>query len=781
MKTQSQVSRTYVAILGGVCALMLGSAPSLEAAVDTAGGTQLEEIVVTAQKRTEDIQQVPVSAQVLTGQVLAEQNHLSLEELTLTVPSVHVDTGGFSNNIFIRGIGSGQNADFDQSVAMFDDDIYHGRSKLTEMTFLDLDRIEILKGPQSTFFGNNAVAGALNIVTKKPGDTFDASGRLLYGQFGQYVAEGAIGGPITDTLGVRLAVTRNGESGWIENVNTGQKAPDTNNEAARATLVFKPNDSLDVTFKIEGSDNKLAGSASDSPVQWTNCPAAPPIGANVPGGQCPLALTLGNAVPMGLNNNLNTGLAGQGVSLSTFEDVLTANYRQWGQTFTSITGFYNYHSELQSDVYQLPEFLLTNQLAEKYHQFSEELRVASPAGSTIQYLAGTYFQTDQLDYRAQANGPFLDFLATLSPFAALAPYLPVNVAPSFVQSEHIDSVFGSLGWNISDRLRLTAGLRGSWVQKDSDGTVAYGYDPTNQLYGGFAPIPSALESLWGVVLGPPGEHGLSRSDHAWMPSAGAQYQIDSDRMLYFSYTRGFKSGGINAQNGLGIPSTEEYGPEHVNAYELGLKSKWFNDRLLINLDVFRSDYQGLQVDESLFHPESNVYTAEVGNAGSARSQGVELESQWVITKEFRVSANVTYLDSYYVSFPDASATTLALFNGVQVSDLSGQATQYAPRWSGSLNARYTLFLPGGFQFITQASPYFSSRYFIQSGDPFYIVDAYTRLDGRVSLESPDGHWAVDIIGKNLTDRIITTGWGGSFNLESKQEPRNVAVQVRYHF
>jgi len=780
MKTESVVRRIHMALLGGMCALMFGLPQAQAFAADTLGGAQLEEIVVTAQKRTEDIQQVPVSAQVVGGQVLAEQNHVTLEELTLTVPSVHVDTGGFSNNIFMRGIGSGQNADFDQSVAMFDDDIYHGRSKLTEMTFLDLDRIEILKGPQSTFFGNNAVAGALNIVTKKPGDTFDASGRLLYGQFGQYVAEGAIGGPVTDILGVRLAVTRNGESGWIENVNTGQKAPDTNNEAARATLLFKPNDSLDVTFKIEGSDNKLSGSGGDAPVQWTNCPAAPPIGGNVPGGQCPLALTLGNAVPMGLNNNLNTGLPGQGVSLSTFEDVLTVNYRQWGQTFTSVTGFYNYHSEYLSDVYQLPVFLLTNDLSEKYHQFSQEFRVASPTGGPIEYLAGAYFQTDQLDYHAEANGPFLDGVGTAL-LGIPAQYLPLALAPGFSQSEHIYSIFGSLGWNVTDRLKMTAGLRGSWVQKDSYGTLDYGYDPTNQLYGGFAPIPADLESKWGVVLGAPGDHNLAISDHAWMPSAGAQFQIDPERMLYFSYTKGFKAGGINAQNGLGVPSTEEYGPEHVNAYELGLKSKWFNDKLLLNLDVFRSNYQGLQVDESLYHPESNVYSAEVGNAGSARSQGVELESQWVVTKEFRLSTNITYLDSYYVSFPDASPTTLAQFEGLHVSDLSGQATQYAPRWSGSLNARYTLFLPGGFQFITQVSPYFSSRYYVQSGDPFYIVDAYTRLDGRFSLESPDGHWGLDVIGKNLTDRIITTGWGGSFNLESKQEPRNVAAQVRYHF
>src|SRR5882762_5906458 len=199
------------------------------------GETRLEEIIVTAQKRTENLQDVPVSVQVIGGQILAQQNHNSLEELTQTVPAVHISAGADqngSNSIFIRGIGSGSDPSFDQSVAVFTDDIYKGRSRMSEAAFLDLDRIEVLKGPQTTFFGNNAIAGALNIVTKKPGDHFDAWSRALYGMFGQYAVEGAVSGPITDTFGARLAVTRNGDDrGWIENVSLGEHAPRINNLA----------------------------------------------------------------------------------------------------------------------------------------------------------------------------------------------------------------------------------------------------------------------------------------------------------------------------------------------------------------------------------------------------------------------------------------------------------------------------------------------------------------------------------------------------------------------
>src|SRR5579871_1677958 len=142
---------------------------------------QLGEVVVTAQRRTENLQDVPISAQVIGGSYLAQQNYNSLNELTATIPAVTVSSGGFSNNFFIRGIGSGaNNPSYDQSVSTFIDDVYFGRSRMSEGLFLDLDRIEVLKGPQSTFFGNNAIAGALNIVTRKPGDKFDASGRVLY-------------------------------------------------------------------------------------------------------------------------------------------------------------------------------------------------------------------------------------------------------------------------------------------------------------------------------------------------------------------------------------------------------------------------------------------------------------------------------------------------------------------------------------------------------------------------------------------------------------------------
>src|SRR6202051_4220293 len=212
---------------------------------------QIQEIVVTAQLRSQNLQQVPISAQVVSGQVLTDQNLNSLPDLSQTVPAVHIGSSGRTSDLYIRGIGSGSSQAFDQSVGTFIDDVYYGRSRTSAGTFLDIDHLEILKGPQSTFFGNNAIAGALNIVTAKPGDTLDTSARLLSGMFGQYAVEGAIGGPITSTLGARVALTINGDSGYLYNTNLNTHWPVDDDRAGRITLFFHPSDNFDAALKTE--------------------------------------------------------------------------------------------------------------------------------------------------------------------------------------------------------------------------------------------------------------------------------------------------------------------------------------------------------------------------------------------------------------------------------------------------------------------------------------------------------------------------------------------------
>jgi iron complex outermembrane recepter protein len=766
----------------------------------------LEEIIVTAQLRKEDLQSVPVSAQVIGGQLLIEQNRNSLDDLTQTVPGVHVGGGGdFSDSLFIRGIGSGGNPGFDQSVATFIDDVYFGRSRSSEGNFLDLDRIEVLKGPQSTFFGNNAIAGALNIVTKKPGNDFEATARVLYGMHGQYALEGEVTLPINNQLSFRVAGIADGGNGWIHNVNTDEDAPDTNNKAGRITGVYKPTDDLDVTLKLEASRNRTAGTDQGIPLQYADCPAPPPIGANQGGVFC--AQALAGHIPIGLDQNQNSGLPGQYSILDNYSSAITANYRLGDLTLTSVTGYYQYDFASRGDQVGFSEFLNTHSSWENYNQFSQELRIASPTNQTFEYLAGLYFQTDNLTQSIELNAPFVDALGPI--LGVPAEFLPLSWSPGFSQREDVYSAFGSLSWNVTDQLKLTGGLRGSSVKKDFSGYNRYG--TSDQVYGGFTPTPLQYQEPWSVIEGAPGAIQLSRRDTAALPSAKIQYQINRSAMVYFSYSKGFKAGGFNGAEPFNSPDNLTFGPEHVNAYELGLKSKFFDDRVLLDADVFRSDYKDLQADASIFEPAVDAYSSVVRNAAASRSQGVELEAQWAVTRYFRLAANVTYLESIYVDYPNASPNVLQVYcqanfkaatesaltpycspyfgptaspGGIPTISpflsLAGQTTPFAPRWSGSLSARYSMLLPGAFKLTSELNPYVTTR-FNEQDSPYVLGTAgYMRLDARLTLEPPEGHWAVDLIGKNLTDQNIVTNYFGIY-VTQKEEPRNVAVQFRYRW
>jgi outer membrane receptor protein involved in Fe transport len=485
-----------------------------------------------------------------------------------------------------------------------------------------------------------------------------------------------------------------------------------------------------------------------------------------------------------MDRNESATSPGQGTHYSTFEDVLTINYRRWDQLFTSVTGFYNYHYDQNYDFDQTPLTLLNVESPEKYHQFSQEFRVAStPGDHTFDYLAGAYFQTDVLDW-SQAIGffEFSPLIESIPPFAPLVPYLPLGSNTVYSQGEHSYSVFGSVDWHLTDRLKLTGGLRGSWVHKNYD--LNYFTGTATQPYGGIVPFPAPVAPLAGFLpTGPAFTLSGSRADHAVMPSAHLQYQIAPDTMAYLSYARGFKAGGFNGGDSTGVAANVPYSPEYVNAYEAGLKSEWFDHRLLANLAVFRSEYSNLQVSTYEELVQGGPPIQVVRNAGASLSEGVDFEAKWVLSRLFRLSIDGEYLDAHYVRYPNGAATTMQLFEGLTFQNLAGAPTDYSPKWSAGIHADFTPVLPGGYRVTAELSPYATSRYYVGGGigaDPFSEVHAYARLDARVTFETADDHWALDVIGKNLTNRDIPLHFP-ALDIESKEQPRNVAAQIRYRW
>ncbi len=742
---------------------------------DPAPVTTLDEIVVSAQHRIERLQDVPLSVQVIGGEQIARQNLNNLTELSRISPSVHVGGSARSNELYIRGIGSGVNQSFDQSVGLFVDNIYHGRARMTETAFFDLDRAEILKGPQSTFFGNNAVAGAFNIVTRKPDAAFDASGRAFHEPDGnRYAVEAAVGGPLNEIFGVRVAGIYSRSNGWLDNIATGRKQPEEENWGARVSLGLYPSDVLDAVLKLERTDNR---SRSGFFLEVDDCPPPVPFVAD---GFC--GALLGMGLPTTIGSNVSS--PGQLAFTRSEEVMLTVSYDSLGHTFTSVSGYYAYDYDLNFDSDLTPLTLFNIKAPEQYRQFSQELRVASATGGRFEYLAGAYYQHDRLAFMQDFSFYFLSpVIEGAPPFGPLLPYLPLGQRTGYVQDESVHSVFGSLTWNFTDRLKLTGGLRASMVRKRYDWKLHYG--TTGETYGGIDPLPQDVAALPALLgLGEPGALDGKRTDHALMPSAKLQYQLTPTAMTYLSYSRGFKAGGFNGADNTADPANLPFGPEHVNAYELGLKTEWRDRTLLANMALFRSEYDDLQVAANIAIA-AGTFLSVVRNAASSRSQGAELELEWVASDALRLYANATYLHARYLGYPNVTATAAQRLQGQSLQDLSGKPTTYAPDWSGNLRATHLARLPGGYGLTSEATVLFSSRFHLDpTNDPQLMQGGYARVDVRLSLENPDGRWTFDLIGQNLTDReirIFATGMPlspGSVILQ-RQQPRNVALQVRY--
>lgn len=780
MKQRYCLRRVTALVTASTGLALVAGAPAFAAEDSARDSTEqaamIEAVVVTAQHRKEKLQEVPLSVQVIDGQVQSEQNLNSIEALTQTAPAIHLGSSSRTSDMYIRGIGSGNNPSFDQSVGLFIDNIYHGRSRTTAATFMDLERVEVLKGPQSTFFGNNAIAGAINIVARRPDQEFGGSARLFFGRFGQYTAEAAGGGALSETLSARVAIIADGMKGWMHNVHLSTDAPNTDNLAGRVTFLFEPNADFDATWKIEASDNSNRGAM---PIQIENCPPAAPATVR---GACDY--TLAQGLPVGIGSNQFAVGPEVLANLNTRESALTLNWRRGGHTFTSVTGFYKYDYVINADPDGTPAVMFSAHVPERYHQFSQEFRVASPTNQPIEYLGGVYFHSGKLSANQDTHFYFLSpVINSAPPFAGLRPFVPLGQNWNFVQKEKVGSVFGSVSWNATDRLKLTAGLRGSRVKKDLDGALFYGTAVTD--YGSITPWPDAVQQLAiPLGLGAPHTKDASRTDEGWMPSAKIQYSINPASMVYVSYNRGIKEGGFNGIETTGIASRLPYGPETVDAYEIGLKNEW--DEVLLNLAVFRSDYSDLQVSANI-PAGSGTFVNITTNAASAVSQGVEVQGQWAVTPNLRLAVDATYLDAHYVSFPGGAVTMAQQLAGLRVQDLSGRPTQFAPEWTTSLTGTYRTHLPNEWRMTAELRGYLSSSYFLMAqDDPMLAQGRYTRLDGRLTLETPNHDWAFDLIGQNLTNTTImafrqnlVTSPGTT--VAQKQMPRSIGLQARYNF
>ena len=688
----------------------------LAAAVATALASQaqaqapagaLEEIVVTAQKRAESLQDVPVAVTTYSGDAIRELAIADIEGLAVQTPSFAFSKAGGEAQIYIRGVGTnifGVGAD--PSIAVNLDGVYLGRTNMGLTQFLDIDRVEILRGPQGTLYGRNATGGAINLVSRMPTPELEGYVSAGYGEWDRIELEGAVGGPINDTWGFRLAARYMKDDGYTDDLDPrGTNELDDNDiQSYRGILQYAPGDTFKATLIGEYTEFSNGNTSI------------------VPRDDLGLAETLG-AVPTGsIHKERN--------DLPTFFDWDSSGATlsiEWqlagGLTLTSISAWKDYKSDFLFNTDGTEIDITRSNFKYDTEQLSQELRLASDGDGRWNWLVGAYW------FDEQKEGGLGLVRASLVP------------ARSFIIPSENDTeawaLFGEVGFDVTDRLKLTAGLRYSDERKDDFSAFGLVFDVLG------------LESPGPVTpVGAP--RSESDSWDAWTPKFGVDYRHTENLLYYFSATRGFKSGGYNSLQ----PSNPPYDPEFIWAYEAGVKSELADDRVRLNVALFRYDYTDLQVSTFL-----NNLTF-ITNAAEATVTGIELELTALPTPDLELGLAVSYLDAEYDEFltafgstpctPVPPATTCT--RPLRPFDASGNRMVNAPEWKANATAQYTIALGdrGSLVLAGQLS-YQDEVFFTQINEPEVGQDAITLVDARASWFSPGGRLELSAYGKNLSD------------------------------
>lgn len=786
----------------GASALIGFCAASLAQTRETGGEAYgLEEVIVTATKREQSAQDVAISLLVTSGDEIERSGLRDLEGLSSQLPNVNLARTGISDLLIIRGVGSGINLGFEQSTATFVDGIYHGRSRMARGAFFDLERVEVLRGPQSTYFGNNAIAGAFNIVTRRPAQVFEANMLASY-EFEQResVIEAGLGGPLSDTWSMRLAGRWADMDGWIENLGTGGMEPKRQDAAARLTTVWEPSDAFTATLKGEIHDTKIESGAI--PNQLINCPADPAFGASAlaPFRPCNRYQLLSN---FEAELDDRRAVERDGGTMRGHELVLTLDWQTQLGTLSSVTGYTGFDFEQDTDSDGTPLRVLQIGYDEEMKQTSQELRLTSSGEGRVEYLLGAYWQKDSLQSGAVLGQHVQDALPFIfgplgamgqALLAASLPTLPWGQETFLDQDSETRALFGSFTFHVTDQWSAIAGVRWSETQKDALQRAAlYSIDGVNDPYGHNrgAPLTGlALAAASGVTGTVPHTFTGSRKDDDLLPSLTLQYSPRQDLMFYASFGQGFKAGGFDGTVFSNDRSAWQFDPETVDAYEVGMKALWRDAGITLNLAAFRSTYEDLQLAVPV--SVGTAIAVVTRNVAGLESQGLELDAAWAPSSNWRFGLSAAWLDASYENFGNGPCTVL---QGLQTppgqacfQNLSGQAPPYAPRYSGRLSAgsRYPLGSTG-LQWTSELSYSFTDEFdVLTSNEPYVRSPAYEKLDARLGLGGAGGRWELAAVIRNVTDER-TWSWGQQLGLGAghfqviADAPRTVALQGQYRW
>lgn len=735
MRLQSVLSRASLVTTG----LIVGSTSVYAQATDGEDRAKgfLEEVMVTAQKTTENIQDVPFSVSAVTGESLEKFQYKDLKDLNGTIPNVQfTQITNVSLNLApsIRGIGITNNPDpyTGTEVAVVIDGVVQGTRLLGLSDQFDVERIEVLRGPQGTLFGANTLGGVVNIVSKQPTGEFGGYGKVSMGNYDEFNAAVALNFPLVDkVLAGKVALSRRGRDGYYTNLADNSNFMDIDTTKARGYLLFTPSEDFKATLTV-GTDRIRNGAESAANV------SQPGEVFYRPGITTPdVRFELYSDSP-----HINRA------DLNTYS--INAEWDSPIGEFTAITNYTEFDAFNIQDVDALPEFLLNAGRDMASRQYSGELRLAMQPTDSISAVAGLFYMNLYHDVNTTT---LIDGLA------------PGSFSSQRVKSEE-DSVaaFVQLYWDLTDKLRLGVGARLTTIDIDLRS------ENTSYFLPGMHPYNYSANLAAASVVG----GFVSEGSESWTEPGGKvsiDYKLAPDVMLYGYYARGFKSGGFNGRitDPLDIGP---FAPEFIDSFEVGLRSDWFDHRLRANLAVFYSMWDDMQVPQSVFRGNPPQASSTILNAASATSKGVELELELAPNEALSLRASLGYLDAAYDEFEDANV------------DYSGRPTPYAPEWTGSLTASYEIEAGAGVFTPSLQYTYTGERWATFVQFPVEHLDEYSLVNANLSYAPDDSNWSVALWATNLFDEEYVTSALSVpplFSFASFGAPRQYGVEVRFDF
>ena len=745
--------------------------PPAPAGKPAANSSQLETVTVTTRRREESSQDVPTPMSVVSGQTLETQRVYRIQDLQQLVPSVNVAyMHARQSSVSIRGLGNNPASDgLEGSVGLYIDNVYLGRPGMAVFDLMDIEQLEVLRGPQGTLFGKNTTAGVINISTRAPTFTPERSIETSVGEDGYFQTKGTISGPLNDELAGRFSAYRTRSDGDIKNEYNGHDLNGGSRDGFRAQLLFKPHE--DFNLRWIGDYNEEDSSAGTR-VLYNTGPTINGVNlyqsrANAAGA----TLVNGSHRKVNLDNDQHVTVHQGGTSVeanwtlpSDFTLTSISSYRFWNFTPANDDGL-NVAATYNAGV------------SVEDKQYSQEFRLASPKGEFFDYVVGAYYFGSDLDNKSFAYyGPQAD-IWNGTPRGALANI--GSVGNGHIKTDSF-ALFAQGTWHLTERLDFTAGVRGTYEEKNAW--------VTRDAPVGGATVSGAAATARRGRTGAYDSGDLNQYSSSPSGLLNLSYRITDDLLGYATLSHGEKSGGVNLAVGSAPTAGADsllIGTERANNAELGFKSTLWDRRLQLNANVFWTQVNAYQTNA--YDDVNRVQY--LTNAGSVRSRGVEFESTVIPLRGLTLNFNGSYNDVSYLSYKDAPCPPeVSQAPGAPAScDLSGHQVVGASKWIGNANGKYEWNLANGLQPYVTGSYAFRSKAVgtVEDSDygqiPSYaVVNLSTGLRGDFN----QGQWDVSLWLKNSFDKTYyTTLWtGGNGGYEGLLgTPRTLGVTGRYDF